>query len=318
MKKIIVSLVLLLSIISISNFSIADVGDFESYDSDWGGSSWDSDWGSSSWDSSWDNDYDYDYGYGGGHYYSSSGGGGLGIGGVIFTVMVIAIVIITNTKKGNTISSPNRTPQQVNRPMVNYNRTAYNRNVQRSENVASEVRKVDKYFNDEQFLASVKNLFVKLQTAWSARDWETIRPLESENLFEQHSRQLQGYIDRKQINKIERIAVNFAELVTFAQDNEKDILVVALNSSMNDYIIDETSGKILKGSKDYRVTNTYKLTFIRKKGIVTEEGTDKIKTTNCPNCGAPTTITSSGKCEFCGAVITIGAHDWVLGDMERF
>ena len=34
MKKIIVSLVLLLSIISISNFSIADVGDFESYDSD--------------------------------------------------------------------------------------------------------------------------------------------------------------------------------------------------------------------------------------------------------------------------------------------
>lgn len=316
MKKLIISLVLILSIIGISNFSIADVGDFESYDSDWGGSSWDSDWGSSSWDSSWDNDYDY--GYGGGYYYSSSDGDGLGIGGVVFVVMIIAIILITNSKKGYNGNSSVGNAPQVNRPIVNYNRTAYARNVQRSENVANEVRKVDKYFNDEQFLASVKNLFVKLQTAWSARDWETIRPLESENLFEQHSRQLQGYIDRKQINKIERIAVNFAELVTFAQDNEKDILVVALNSSMNDYIVDEQTGNILKGSKDYRVTNTYKLTFIRKKGIVTEEGTDKLKTTNCPNCGAPTTITSSGKCEFCGAVITIGAHDWVLGDMERY
>ena len=316
MKKIIVSLVLLLSIISISNFSIADVGDFESYDSDWGGSSWDSDWGSSSWDSSWDNDYDYGYGYGGGNYYSSSGDSALGW--IIFIIMFIIAFAISNSRNKNVINTPNRNPQPYNRPMVNYNRTAYSRNAQRSENVASEVRKVDKYFNDEQFLASVKNLFVKLQTAWSARDWETIRPLESENLFEQHSRQLQGYIDRKQINKIERIAVNFAELVTFAQDNEKDILVVALNSSMNDYIVDEETGKILKGSKDYRVTNTYKLTFIRKKGIVTEEGTDKLKTTNCPNCGAPTTITSSGKCEFCGAVITIGAHDWVLGDMERY
>lgn len=310
MKKLIISLMVLLSIISVSCFSFADVGDFESYDSDW-----DSDWDSSSWDSDWSSSsWDSDYSYGSSYSDDSLDG----FGAFIFVVIVVVIVLASNSKNGKVNGTATGNTPQVNRPIVNYNRAAYARNTARSENVANEIRKVDKYFNDEQFLASAKNLFVKLQMAWSARDWETIRPLESENLFEQHSRQLQGYIERKQINKIERIAVNFAELVTFAQDNEKDILVVALNSSMNDYIIDEETGNILKGSKDYRVTNTYKLTFIRKKGIVTEEGTDKLKTTNCPNCGAPTTITSSGKCEFCGAVITIGAHDWVLGDMERY
>lgn len=240
-----------------------------------------------------------------------------GVGGII-VVIIIILVIAASSKKNRTTDTTAKDYPNVNYTSQKNRREAYVRNQIRSENVANEIRKIDKYFNDEQFITWAKNLFVKLQTAWSERDWETIRPLETEALFEQHSKQLQGYIDRKQINKMERICVNYAELVSFEQDNEKDILVIALNSSMLDYIVDEESKKVLKGSKDNRLTNTYKLTFIRKKGIVTEEGTETVKTTNCPNCGAPTKITSSGKCEFCGAVITIGAHDWVLGDMERY
>ena len=293
-----------------STYTFADVGDFESYDS-----SWDSDWG---YDSSWNSDWDYDYSWGSNYGYSgssSSYGGGI-ISVIIFVIVVLAIII--GSKNDKAVSAPNRNYPNVNRNRAPINPNGYVRNIQRSEAVADEVRRKDKYFNDEKFLAWVKNLFVKLQTAWSERNFEEIRVLESEDLFEQHSRQLSGYVNRKQINKLERICVNFAELVTFAQDNEKDILVVALNSSMLDYIVDEATGRVLKGSKDNRLTNTYKLTFIRKKGNITEEGTDKLKTTNCPNCGAPTKITSSGKCEFCGSVITIGTHDWVLGDMERY
>ena len=37
---------------------------------------------------------------------------------------------------------------------------------------------------------------------------------------------------------------------------------------------------------------------------------------NCPNCGAPTEITSSGKCEYCKSIITTGDHDWVLSDIR--
>ena len=50
------------------------------------------------------------------------------------------------------------------------------------------------------------------------------------------------------------------------------------------------------------------------KNCGTEGGNSKF----CPNCGAPTKITSSGKCEYCGSVITIGSHDWVLAGFKRF
>lgn len=293
LKKFLLVLSIILTMI-IPTLSFADVGDFESYDSDWGDSDWGSSWDSSDWDSS---DYDYDY----------SGSGSVGGIGWMIVIMVIFIVLVSSRKSTSNV--------RTHIPTQSY---GYVRSDSRSKAVGEKIRETDQFFNDEKFLSWAKTSFIKLQTAWTERDWETIRPIESESLFEQHSRQLKGYVDRKQINKMDRISVNYAELVSYDTDNEKDILVVALNSSMNDYIIDETTGNVVKGDKDRRITNTYKLTFIRKKGVLTSEGTDKVNTTNCPNCGAPTNITSSGKCEYCGAVITTGEHDWVLNGMERF
>ena len=43
----------------------------------------------------------------------------------------------------------------------------------------------------------------------------------------------------------------------------------------------------------------------------------KTKTTNCPNCGAPTEITSTGRCPYCHSVITTKQYDWVLDNLER-
>ena len=86
---------------------------------------------------------------------------------------------------------------------------------------------------------------------------------------------------------------------------------------MADYIIDETTSKVLKGDKQTERVNTYLLTFIRKDGVKTMPGTIEVNTTNCPNCGAPTLITSSGKCEYCGSVLTTGEYNWVLSNLER-
>ena len=37
---------------------------------------------------------------------------------------------------------------------------------------------------------------------------------------------------------------------------------------------------------------------------------------NCPNCGAPLEISSSGVCEYCGSVVTTGQYSWVLTDFS--
>ena len=55
----------------------------------------------------------------------------------------------------------------------------------------------------------------------------------------------------------------------------------------------------------------------RTKGTKTQVE-DEIKTTNCPNCGAPTKITSAGRCEYCDSIILTGEHGWVLANLEPF
>ncbi len=60
----------------------------------------------------------------------------------------------------------------------------------------------------------------------------------------------------------------------------------------------------------------YILTFTRKTGVLTEPAKSNSSTVSCPHCGAPTQITSSGKCEYCGFIITTGEYDWVLLNIE--
>ena len=36
----------------------------------------------------------------------------------------------------------------------------------------------------------------------------------------------------------------------------------------------------------------------------------------CPGCGASIDANLSGKCEYCGSVITIGNNTWVLTGLE--
>lgn len=290
-SKIVVLLLALVFMFSFSTYTVADVGNFESYDSDWG-YSWDYDYGGS---------YDYDYG-------SSSGGFFFiptSLSGLI--IWIILIIIIVNVRRNNAAKpSPYPPPRYSDAPYAN------------STSVFYKIQAVDEFFNEDKFLAWAKNLFVKLQNAWTERNWEEIRTFETEELFEQHSIQLKQYIDKKQINVMDRIAVNYAKLYSFSQDNDKDTLKILLNSSMIDYIKDEVTGNILMGDTQTRRTKTYLMTFIRKKGLKTQESTSDVKTSNCPNCGAPTKVTSSGKCEYCGSIITKGNHDWVLSNIEPY
>lgn len=291
----IIILVIVLTFVASSRISIADVGSFEDYDS--GSSSW----GSSDWDSSsWDYDYDYDSGSN----YTYIGGGSPLLGIIIF-IIIVAISMYVKSKQKNNWQMPKQQFQTQN--------YAY----KSEEEVEKEVKAVDELFNKEEFLSWSRDLFVKLQEAWTARDWSTIRVFETNELFEQHYKQLQDYIDRKQINKMERICVKSATLSDFKQTGDKDVLTVILKSRMVDYIIDEETGKVLKGDKVTDRHSTYKLEFIRKTGVKTKPGSNQINTTNCPNCGAPTQITSSGKCEYCGSVITTGEHSWALANLEK-
>ena len=211
-KKILNIILIAISIIVI-NYSIvfADVGSFESYDSGSSGSSWSS--GGSSYDSDWSyssSDYDSDGDLSGLFIFLF----GTHAGRVI--LIVIIVVIIIRKKSGNGFDSTSYMPS---RP-YNYE----NNNIEPKKPVEDAIKEVDEMFNKDEFLTWAKNIFVKMQQAWTARDWSVIRVFESNELFEQHRAQLQGYIDRKQINVMDRICVEGADLMSFRQYGDKDIL----------------------------------------------------------------------------------------------
>lgn len=269
----------------------ADVGSFERYDSG-GGSSFSSSSSSSSYD------YDYDYDYSG-----SSGGGGSFVGMIIFAIIIIVVISMRNKKSGMRTTTANYTTPTAS--------------TETPEQIEARIKAIDPMFNKEKMESWAGDVFVKLQNAWTKRDWSIIRPFETNELFEQHNAQLQEYIDNNKINVMERICVEVSKLVAFRQAGDKDVLDIEIRSCMKDYIIDATTKQVLEGDKTTDRRNTYILTFVRKTGVLTKEGEAKHSTTNCPNCGAPTQVTIAGKCDYCGSIITTGEHDWVLSGLRR-
>ena len=305
-------LIILFMIGTLHTISFADVGSFDRYDSGSSGfGSSSSDFGSSSWD--WDYGSNYDSGSTIDLFLLVNLLLGNNFGRVFLLIIIIASIVGWKKHRhtepirprNNSYDDSNRA--QNTTPIVDASQSHIH---------TEQIKQIDQNFSEERMLAWAKDLFVKLQNAWTARDWEPMRPFETESLFEQHKAQVQGYIDTNRINVMDRIAVNYASIYKFRQEGDRDILEIALKSTMKDYIIDATTKQVLEGNKLQDRVTVYKMTFERKSGILTPEGTSKIKTTNCPNCGAPTQITSAGKCEYCGSVITTGDNTWVLSSLE--
>lgn len=300
------AVVLAIVIISISTVVFADVGNINRYSSGSSSSS------SSSSRHSYPSVTSHSVS-------SSSGGGGGSIGGLIVAVVVIGIVVfVVGRSKGKINNIKDMTDMNKVKDVLNdlgndVSSSTVNTN---TKGIAEEIRQSDPEFSEEKFLSWSKDVFVKLQAAWTARDWKIIRPFESNELFEQHNAQLQEYINNNRINVIERLSVESADLMSHRFDGDKEIIEVYLKAVMKDYIIDATTKEVVEGNKTTDWHMKYKLTFARKNGVKTHAGTSNKSTTNCPNCGAPTEITSAGQCEYCGSVITTGEHDWVLTGLE--
>lgn len=301
--KIFYGIVILLSIFIFSNV-FADVGNFNSYDSGDSSSSWSS--SSSSWGSS-----SSDSGYSDSSSSSSGGLSGIMVFLSIFTFIFLIIIFSSDEKNyysSNKYRSNNSYGDLKPNPEDRF---------EPQYKIVERIKADDPNFSKEVFLSFASEVFVKLQNAWTARDWKQIRVLESNELFNQHNNQLKQYIDNNKINVIERLCVKNTCLKDYRVEGDKEIIEVYLMSSMQDYVIDATTKELLEGVKDRIWNMNYILTFARKKGVKTKIGAKTYITTNCPNCGAPTEVTSAGQCEYCGSVIITGEHDFVLIDLKK-
>ena len=254
----------------------------------------------------------------------SDGGGDFDLGAILWLihiciehpaliplVIVAAIVwFIIKKKRNKNANNPTHINQQVQ------NQAKTDNTSDNSAAVASQIQIIDPAFSSDKFIGFAREVFMTIQAAWTAKDWKPIRPFESEALFNQHKQQLDEYIRLGKTNVVEKICIQHCSLHEFRLDGDKEVLTVWLNAVMRDYVIDDATKKVLESDPNRDWYMRYEMVFNRKAGVLTNPGRKGNSITNCPNCGAPTEITSSGQCTYCGSVITNGEHDWVLTDIH--
>jgi len=258
-----------------------DSGFDSSYDS--GGSSYDS--GGSSFDD------DYDWGD------SSSSGSSSGnleaiivIATIIFGISLIivrignpTICIVRKSKESQTLSLANR--KKID-PTI--------------------IPQVIQGFDQQAFLQDRYQDFVEIQKCWMDFDYNGLKRLVTDELYNQYEMQLETLKMKHQKNVMSDFTY-MEGIITNAEKEADDIYAITIELLVNfyDYIVQNQA--VVRGTVNTKIVMHYQMTFVTKLK-------NSLKT--CPNCGAKLTEKSFHKCEYCGTIIDSEPTNWVLSKKE--
>ena len=128
------------------------------------------------------------------------------------------------------------------------------------------IRQMDPRFDEVGFKEWTSDTFFRIQAAWMHRDLEKFRPLVAEEMQEVFRKQIEDLKTKRQINKLENIAVRSVELTEAWQERGMDFITVRFLANLLDYTADETTGKIVSGSDSEPVKFEEFWTWVRPVG----------------------------------------------------
>jgi hypothetical protein len=102
--------------------------------------------------------------------------------------------------------------------------------------------------------------------------------------------------------------------VKIMSDAFYDAITLRIAAQGNDYTVNDQTRQIVTGSNTRVRTWTEYWTFVRYRNATESKARNGL---NCPNCGAPLKVNSTGICEYCHGKITSGEFDWVLSKIEQ-
>ena len=309
MKKKILAVFLAISLLGLGMFSLighADFGDFAGDNDygDWGNDDWgnDDDWG-------WDSDDDYDSN--GGFVYvpggsSGGSGGGSTVGSIVMALIIVAVIVFfVLRRRGGSSAHPNNKPVAPGAQATDPS----------TLKPMSEYLTLDPTFSESEMREKISNLYVQFQDAWHAKDLTPLRPYLSDAYFAQSDRQLDTYRRNHQTSYIDRISVMDVSLSGFKQSEGKDYIYARLKTRITNYVLDDNTGNLVRGSKTAEKFMEYEWEMVRSSGKTTV-GASGTVVQNCPNCGAAVNINRTAQCEYCGSIITVDSFDWVVNGIK--
>lgn len=156
----------------------------------------------------------------------------------------------------------------------------------------------------------VKEFFLAVYACWSTRNWQAVRHLLSDRLYEANLFWLNLYVQQNWFNRLDNIKIEQVELVKIEIDKFYEAITVRIFASCYDYT-EDANGKVIGGSKRSLRRYSEYWTFVRRIG--TERHTGPFTLNQCPQCGAPADkMGQTAECGYCGSKISTGEFSWVL------
>lgn len=128
------------------------------------------------------------------------------------------------------------------------------------------IQTMDPAFDPGALTAQARNVFFDVQRAVMARE---VRPLR-DRLTAEMSAVLQGQCDRlrsaRQTNRIEKIDVRTVDLTEAWQEGGQDFVTVRIAAALLDYTVDDSTGRVIDGSRDQTQVIEEYWTFTRPVG----------------------------------------------------
>lgn len=170
----------------------------------------------------------------------------------------------------------------------------------------------DEQFSAEGFKAYAKELVVAVQEGIESQKPEMICPLETDSLYFRHLQQIEDLKEKQWTVHSDEQNFQSIVLTHYKSEAEYDYLTVEIRLSFVEYTLD-ANRQVIRGSRQHPRVQTVSLTFKRHQSLKTTVDA-KATLQQCPSCGAPMMMNASGRCEFCGHLVSSGKHDWLLDE----
>ena len=145
-------------------------------------------------------------------------------------------------------------------------------------------------------------VYKEVQYAWSNFDYEKLRKLLSDELYNNYVtllEQLKLKNSQNIMEDIELLDIAIDDIKEHDNEIQYDIRIVVRQI---DYVINLDNNKVVRGNKKIRNVVKYNLTYLLSKD----------KENYCPNCGAKLDSVASQVCLNCGSVVVSDKHDLIL------
>lgn len=128
------------------------------------------------------------------------------------------------------------------------------------------IREYDPFWDYDKMLDLTKDMFLKMQVAWSDRNMEPLRNMVTNDLYEGCTQRLEAMKAKLEKNFIEQIEIKKVKIIgeEAHEDKEKDTFIAYIGGHLVDYMVAEQTNKIFQNEKKEKSDFSDLYFFVRR------------------------------------------------------